>query len=140
MNELYWIERLDYKQETATNQKFLISLYESYVTGILTRDEYSQMKADYEEKITAGIKQVQRLEEQQKDLETQVSQYSGLAEKLAEIHEDTALTAQFVEQLIERITVNGPEEINIQFRFENAFPGLDEVLQGGSDDEKTIIR
>lgn len=129
-----------YKQETANNQKFLISLYESYVTGILTRDEYGQMKADYEEKITAGIKRVQCLEEQQKDLETQISQYSSLAEKLAEIHEDTALTAQFVEQLIERITVNGPKEINIRFRFENAFPGLDEVFQGGADDEKTIIR
>ena len=129
-----------YKQETANNQKFLISLYESYVTGILTRDEYSQMKADYEEKITAGIKRVQCLEEQQKDLETQVSQYSSLAEKLAGIHKDTALTAQFVEQLIERITVNGPKEINIRFRFENAFPGLDEVFQGGADDEKTIIR
>ncbi len=120
-----------HRQENANSQKFLSSLYESHVTGILTREEYLQMKTGYEETITARIQQIQHLEKQQDELEKQVSHYSCLAEKLAKLDEDTALSARLVDQLIERITVNGPEDIEIQFRFTNEFPRVDEVLNGG---------
>ena len=116
-----------HRQENANSQKFLSSLYESHVTGILTREEYLQMKTGYEETITARIQQIQHLEKQQDELEKQVSHYSCLAEKLAKLDEDTALSARLVDQLIEQITVNGPEDIEIQFRFTNEFPRVDEV-------------
>ena len=116
------------RQETASNRGYLTSLYENLVTGILTSDEYRSMKAGYEKKITAAVERMQQLQEQQAELEKQVNSYSSLAEKLAKIDGDTALTARLVDQLIERITVNSPEDISIRFRFDSGFERIAEVL------------
>lgn len=116
------------RQKTASNRGYLTSLYENLVTGILTSDEYRSMKAGYEKKITAAVERMQQLQEQQAELEKQVNSYSSLAEKLAKIDGDTALTARLVDQLIERITVNSPEEISIRFRFDSGFERIAEVL------------
>lgn len=115
-------------QEAASNRSFLISLYENLVTGILTSDEYRTMKAGYEEKLTAAVERMQQLQTQQMELEKQVNTYSSLADTLAEICKDSALTAPLADQLIERITVNGPEDITIRFQFEGGFEQIDEVL------------
>lgn len=116
------------RQETASSRGYLTSLYENLVTGILTSDEYRSMKAGYEKKITAAVERMQQLQEQQAELEKQVNSYSSLAEKLTKIDGDTALTARLVDQLIERITVNGPEDISIRFRFDSGFERIAEVL------------
>lgn len=116
------------RQETASSRGYLTSLYENLVTGILTSDEYRSMKAGYEKKITAAVERMQQLQEQQAELDKQVNGYSSLAEKLAKIDGDTALTARLVDQLIERITVNGPEDISIRFRFDSGFERVAEVL------------
>lgn len=121
-------EILKRRQEAASNRSFLISLYENLVTGILTSDEYRTMKAGYEEKLTAAVERMQQLQTQQMELEKQVNTYSSLADTLAEICKDSALTAPLADQLIERITVNGPEDITIRFRFESGFEQVDEVL------------
>lgn len=116
------------RQEMETNRGFLISLYENLVTGILTSDEYRSMKSDYEKKITAAVERMQQLQKQQAELEKQVNGYSRLAEKLAEVDGDTTLTARLVDLLIERITVNSPEDISIRFRFDSGFERIAEVL------------
>lgn len=116
------------RQETASNRGYLTSLYENFVTGILTSDEYRSMKAGYEKKITAAVERMQQLQEQQAELEKQVNSYSSLAEKLAKIDGNTTLTARLVDQLIERITVNSPEDISIRFRFDSGFERIAEVL------------
>lgn len=116
------------RQGTASNRGYLTSLYENLVTGILTSDEYRSMKAGYEKKITAAVERMQQLQKQQAELEKQVNDYSRLAEKVAEVDGDTALTARLVDQLIERITVNSPEDISIRFRFDIGFERIAEVL------------
>lgn len=116
------------RQETASNRGYLTSLYENLVTGILTSDEYRSMKAGYEKKITAAVERMQQLQERQAELEKQVNSYFSLAEKLAKIDGDTALTARLVDQLIERITVNSLEDISIRFRFDSGFERIAEVL------------
>lgn len=44
------------------------------------------------------------------------------------VGEDAVLSARLVEQLIERVTVNGPNDISIQFCFESGFESVMEVL------------
>ena len=41
-----------------------------------------------------------------------------------------ALTARLVEQVIERVTVSGPGDLAIQFRFEDSFIRLARSLHG----------
>ena len=119
------------RQQTGKNRTFLTGLYESFITGILTRTEYTEMKADYERKITDAMERVQQLEGRQAELERQTADYFTLADRLAAVGADTSLSALLVEQLIERVTVNSKEDISVVFRFESGFNRVAEVLADG---------
>ena len=117
------------RQETEKNRKFLTGLLESFNTGILTRAEYLEMKESYSQEINAALQRVQQLQIQQKELESQMERYCCLADRLAAVEHDTALSSLLVNQLIERATVNGPSDVSIKFRFESGFEQLMEVLK-----------
>jgi len=119
------------RQETESNRAFMSSLYENFVTGMLTRAEYLEMKKDYEHKINAAVERVCELQARQSELERQMVQYISLADRLASLDQDTELSAALVNQVIERITVNASNDVSIRFHFESGFERLAEVL---SDD------
>ena len=107
------------RQSAADSRKYLTGLYENFVSGILTAEEYHTMKANYEGTIATAAQRVRELQYQQAERTAQVADY---------ISKDRKLSALLVEQLIERITVNGPEDIVIQFRFGSGFERVAEVL------------
>ena len=104
------------------------AVYESFVKGILTRTEYLELKETYNQKLHSAAERVQQLQARQFELERQVEQYASLADKLASVGEDTALSALLVEQTIERITVNSSDDISIDFTFDSGFERVMEVL------------
>ncbi len=79
-------------------------------------------------KISEATERIQHLMERQSALERQLKQYFTLAERLASVNKDTALTAALVEQVIARVTVSGSEDVSIQFRFAGEFENLMEAL------------
>ena len=117
------------QQETERNRVFLTSLYENFVTGILTGAEYHEMKAGYTQKIETAVLRVQQLQSKQKALENQMERYTDIAKRLAAVSEDTALSALLVNQLIDCVTVNSAEDIHVKFKFESGFERLMEVLE-----------
>lgn len=116
-------------QQTQKNKALLSSLYENFVKGILTRAEYLEMKEDYSRKISGAVERVQQLQTRQAELEQQMKHYTSMADKLAAVDKDTALSALLVNQLIQRVTVNGPEDVSIDFAFESGFDRVMEVLK-----------
>ena len=117
------------RQETEKNRKFLTGLLESFNTGILTRAEYLEMKENYSQEINAALQRVQQLQIQQKELESQMERYCCLADRLAAVEYDTALSSLLVDQLIERVTVNSSSDVTIKFLFESSFEQVMEVLK-----------
>lgn len=103
-------------------------LYESFVKGILTRVEYLEMQEDYNRKISGAVERVQQLQTRQSELEQQMERCTSMADKLAAVDKDTALSALLVGQLIERVTVNGPDDVSVKFSFEGGFERVMEVL------------
>ena len=104
----------DLGQETQKYKALLAGLYESFVKGILTKAEYLELREDYSGKISGAVERVQQLQARQAELERQVEQYTSMADKLAAMDKDTALSALLVNQLIQRVTVNGPEDVSIE--------------------------
>ena len=51
-----------------------------------------------------------------------------MADKLAAVDKDAALSSLLVNQLIKRVTVNGPDDVSIDFAFESGFERVMEVL------------
>ena len=58
-----------------------------------------------------------------------MERYASLADRIAAVNGDTKLSALLVDQLIERVTVNGPDDISVQFTFESGFERVMEVLE-----------
>lgn len=115
-------ERIEY------HRSLLKGLYQNFVTGILTSDEYLSMRAGYQEQIKTNMERVQALEMHQKELESQAERFTSLSARLAGVKDDTALTAALVDQLIERITVHSKNQLDITFRFQSGFECVEEVL------------
>lgn len=123
-------EIAELRQQTVKQKDLLAGLYESFVKGILTRVEYLEMQEDYNQKINGAVERVQQLQKEQSELEQQMEHYTSMADKLASVDKDTALSALLVNQLIQRVTVNGPDDISIDFAFESGFERIREVLAG----------
>ena len=116
-------------RQTQKNKAIRAGLYESCVKGILTRAEYLEMQEDYSRKINTAVERVQQLQVRQAELERQMERHTSMADKLAAVDKDTALSALLVDQLIERVTVNGPDDVSIKFSFEGDFERVMEVLE-----------
>jgi len=97
-------------------------------TTAFTKAEYLEMRENYSREIKGAVERVQQLQIRQAELERQVKRCTSMADKLAAVDKDTALTALLVDQLIERVTVNGPEDVTIDFAFESGFERIREVL------------
>ena len=115
-------------RQTQKNKTIRAGLYENFVKGILTRAEYLEMQEDYSQKISGAVERVQQLQTRQSELERQMECCTSMADKLAAVDKDTALSALLVEQLIERVTVNGPDDVSVKFSFEGGFERVMEVL------------
>ena len=116
-------------RQTQKNKAIRAGLYESCVKGILTRAEYLEMQEDYSQKISSAVERVQQLQVRQAELERQMERHTSMADKLAAVDKDTVLSALLVDQLIERVTVNGPDDVSIKFSFEGGFERVMEVLE-----------
>ena len=115
-------------QQTQKNKAIRAGLYENFVKGILTKAEYLEMQEDYGQKISGAVERVQQLQARQAELERQVERYTSMADKLAAAGKDTTLSTLLVNQLIERVTVNSPNDVSIKFSFEGGFERVMEVL------------
>lgn len=116
------------RKRTTEKQKFLKGLYENFVLGVLSPDEYTDMKAGYEAEIADFVAQTQALEDNFKALDAELEHLFSLADKLKQIKKKPNLTAALVSELVERITVSDKDTIDVAFRFQNAFGQIAEVL------------
>ncbi len=89
------------------------------------------MREDYNREISGAVERVQRLQSDLSALERQMARLTSMADQLARVDKDAALTALLVNQLIERVTVNGPDDISIRFAFESEFERVKGVLDVG---------
>lgn len=116
------------QREAERNRTFMASLYESLMTGVLDGEEYREMKAGYERKIGEYMERVRALQKELSELDEQAARYVSLADRLAELDRNPVLTAQLVEETIERVTVNSSTDITIDFKFQSSFDRLLEVI------------
>ena len=117
------------RQRAQKNKDLLAGLYENFIKGMLTRVEYLELREDYGRKIGDAVERVRELQTKQRELKRQMERFTSMADKLAAADGDTALSALLVDQLIERVTVNGPNDVSIDFAFENSFDRIREVLE-----------
>lgn len=117
------------QQEAERDRKYLISLYENYVSGILSKAEYTDLKTSYEQKIKATTVRTQQLSQQKENLEKKLKEYVEVSDWLTSLNGDVVLTGDLIERMVERIVVHSSQEISVHFKFKDEFREIIEVSE-----------
>ena len=82
------------RRDTEKNRALLAGLYENFVTGVLTKAEYLELKENYSGRVQAAVEQVRELQIQQNTLDAWVKNCTSLADKLAAAEKDKTLSSR----------------------------------------------
>ena len=111
------VKRRDMEQ----NRKLIRGLYEDYVQGTVTGEEYLSMKEDYEKRIAALSADIAALNNDNAVLDEQLARYRSMEEDAHRLESDHTLTAELIERLIDRIEITHDHDIHVTFRFQSEF-------------------
>ena len=103
--------------------RMLRSLYENMVSGIITLDEFIQMKADYEKKIADLSERANEIRKVRQDTESRFEGYRDMADAASSLSESETLSAEIVERLIDRVLVHPDKSFEIILRYDDEFKG-----------------
>ena len=118
------------RQEIEKKQRLIRGLYENFVQGILTSEEYFDMKADYEALISELSGQIEQLEIGMETLDDQLAKYMEMEQDAKMLAQDHALTAELIGRLIERIEIDHERNIHVSFYFKSEFQGKEAATCG----------
>ena len=116
------------QQEAEKNKRYLATLYENYVAGVLTSQEYLDMKEMYSRKIGEIMDEISELQKSQTELNQKINSYINLEDLFADIRHEKILTASLIKRVVDRITLYSPTDISIDFSFQNDFEQLKEAI------------
>ena len=111
------------RQDIEKQRRLIRGLYENFVQGILTNEEYFELKAGYEESITALSGDIEALEKDMEALDDQLVRYRAMEKDAKSLAQDHVLTAELIERLIDRIEIDHERNIRVSFRFKSEFQG-----------------
>ena len=111
------------RQETEKKRRLIRGLYENFVQGILTNEEYFELKADYEESIRTLSGEIEALEKDMDALDSRLVRCRSMEKDAKSLAQDHALTAELIDRLIERIEIDHERNIHVTFRFKSEFQG-----------------
>lgn len=111
------------RQDIEKQRRLIRGLYENFVQGILTSEEYFGLKAGYEESITVLSGDIEALEKGMDALDDQLVRYHAMEKDAKSLAQDHVLTAELIERLIERIEIDHERNIRVFFRFKSEFQG-----------------
>ena len=101
--------------------RFLRSLYENMVNGLLTKSEYTQLKTDYETKIKLLSDKADEIRNRKYKLKELASEYRDLSEAVSTVVSDNKLTSEIINRLIDKIVVQPDKSFEIFFLFKDEF-------------------
>lgn len=111
------------RQEIEKKRLLIQGLYENFVQGILTGEEYFELKTGYEQSIRELSGGIEALEKSMDVLDSQLIRYREMEKDAKSLAQDHVLTAELIERLIERIEIDHERNIHVMFRFKNEFQG-----------------
>lgn len=111
------------RRETEKKRRLIRGLYENFVQGILTNEEYFELKTAYEESIGTLSGEIEALEKDMDALDSRLVRYRSMEKDAKSLAQDHALTAELIDRLIERIEIDHERNIHVTFRFKSEFQG-----------------
>lgn len=111
-------EKLEKKKKSLMDEK--MKLYESYVSGEISKEEYLTCKEVLDSKLQKLSEEEAGLEEEKKSLESVKAKEPVMDVSKLKIHGATFdMTAEFIDSVIEQVVVNGNKEWEIVWKYKD---------------------
>lgn len=126
-------ERLDRKQAEADRyQRLLLSLYESLMDGMISRQEYREMKKNYAALRSEAETQAEAVREEMCHVLENTVHGCGWMEQFKKYRNITALDRVIVVSLIDRIYIYRDKRVEIKYNWQDEFRWLAGILEQGA--------
>jgi DNA invertase Pin-like site-specific DNA recombinase len=116
-------ELREINQKLDKDGRMLRTLFESMVNELITTDEFTLMKADYEAKIEALTQRADEIRNRQYKEKTHAAEYRDLADAVSAALADDKLTSEIIGRLVNEIRVHPDKSFDVQFSFADEFEG-----------------
>lgn len=121
-------------------QKLLLDIYPDYKNGILSREQYFALKEKYENECADANAAIERTEKEIRDFENGADGVNSFIAELKKYKGLQKLTREVVAELIENIYVREGGEIDVHFKFKDAFLSAEEYFGNITDGQAAEIR
>jgi hypothetical protein len=101
--------------------RYLKSLYESLIVGIIDADEFKQMKTDYEAKIAALSERADEIRGNSREAENTAVEYRDLIDAVSASLHDETLTSEIIDRLVDKILVRQDKSVEVYFKYADEF-------------------
>lgn len=108
----------EYQSELDKVQSFIRSLYENFVEGIISNNEYSAFKADYSEKAANLKEKIRQAKSELAQLEAAMKTRELVAKSMKAFKKNGKLTAEVVPLFVKRIEITHDTGVNIEYNNE----------------------
>ncbi len=127
------------KEEAESNNSRKKNLYEDYKDGILSKEEYSSLRDQYQGRIAEIEKSIDAL---QKERESVIANGAGRQEwvkKIRQYEDAQTLDRELVSFLIERIEVFDDRAVRVTYRFQKEIEEMERIIELYSERAKEAV-
>ena len=133
--ERYEIRKLDANIELQNeiiqkNNNFRLGVYEDLQNGLLTRDEFITMKAEFASRIAEAQNVIAQLTRSKSEIQNGLSKQQSWLAQFKEYENISEVTRSVLVSLVDRINVYEKAEIEVVFRHEDQFADILAFLEG----------
>ncbi|MCM1064234.1 MAG: recombinase family protein [Eubacterium sp.] len=116
------------QQKIRRNTALRGTLYESFCDGILTKAEYQELKAEYDQKAMELERELEGLQRESRERSDSVSSWKRWLAALKETKGAKTVTREMALGLIHSIRVSGYNELEIIWNFKDEFERMAEMI------------
>ena len=117
------------KQVIETNNDLILGMYEDLRGGVLTRDEFVTMKAEFSERIREAEKIIEQLRCDKDNIRQGLTNQQGWLKQFLKFANISEINRVEIVSLVERINIRENAEIDIVFRQKNRLADIMAFLE-----------
>jgi len=106
-------------KELGANSRMIKSLYESLIGNLITSDEYTRMKSEYEAKISELSSRADTIRNTQMKLDKKKEHYESIADVVNAVIENDTINAEIMDLLVDKIVVNPDKSFEVFFNYKD---------------------
>ena len=133
----------DKEAEIQRKQKYSIDVYQDYKSGVLTNEEYLELKASFKEEISTLESEIEALQEEADKIAKDNEDKVQWAERFIRYRGFEELSRELLLRLVDEIRVYDKDRIEVLFKFRAEYEALCQYVsclegnkEGGAVDGK----